>query len=29
VDDLQRLALVEDRNRISQELHDGVIQSLY
>jgi signal transduction histidine kinase len=29
VDDLQRLALVEDGNRISQELHDGVIQSLY
>jgi signal transduction histidine kinase len=28
-DELQRLALVEDRNRISQELHDGVIQSLY
>jgi signal transduction histidine kinase len=28
-DELQRLALVEDRNRISQELHDGVIQSLF
>jgi signal transduction histidine kinase len=28
-DELQRLALVEDRERISQELHDGVIQSLF
>jgi signal transduction histidine kinase len=28
-DELQRLALVEDRNRISQELHDGVIQALF
>jgi signal transduction histidine kinase len=28
-DELQRLALVDDRNRISQELHDGVIQSLF
>jgi signal transduction histidine kinase len=28
-DELQRLALVEDRNRISEELHDGVIQSLF
>ena len=28
-DELQRLVVVEDRARISQELHDGVIQSLY
>lgn len=28
-DELQRHALVEDRERISQELHDGVIQSLF
>jgi PAS domain S-box-containing protein len=28
-DDLQRLAVLEDRARISRELHDGVIQSLF
>lgn len=28
-DELQRLAVLEDRERISQELHDGVIQSLF
>jgi signal transduction histidine kinase len=28
-DELQRLALLEDRERISHELHDGVIQSLF
>jgi signal transduction histidine kinase len=28
-DDAKRLAVVEDRSRISQELHDGVIQSLF
>lgn len=28
-DELQRLAVVEDRERIAKELHDGVIQSLY
>jgi signal transduction histidine kinase len=27
--DLQRLAVLEDRARISRELHDGVIQSLF
>jgi PAS domain S-box-containing protein len=28
-EDLQRLAVLEDRARISRELHDGVIQSLF
>ena len=28
-DELRRIALLEDRNRISEELHDGVIQSLF
>jgi PAS domain S-box-containing protein len=28
-DDLRRLAVVEDRERIGRELHDGVIQSLF
>jgi signal transduction histidine kinase len=28
-DDLKRLAVLEDRERIAQELHDGVIQSLF
>lgn len=28
-DEVQRLAVLEDRERISQELHDGVIQSLF
>jgi len=28
-DELRRLALVEDRERIGRELHDGVIQSLF
>jgi PAS domain S-box-containing protein len=28
-DDVQRLAVLEDRARISRELHDGVIQSLF
>ena len=28
-EDLQRLALLEDRERIAKELHDGVIQSLF
>jgi two-component system, NarL family, sensor histidine kinase DevS len=27
--ELKKLALLEDRNRISQELHDGVIQALF
>lgn len=28
-EELQRLAVLEDRERIAQELHDGVIQSLF
>jgi signal transduction histidine kinase len=28
-EDLRRLAVLEDRERIAQELHDGVIQSLF
>ena len=28
-DNVRRLAVLEDRDRISQELHDGVIQSLF
>jgi signal transduction histidine kinase len=28
-EDLKRLAVLEDRERIAQELHDGVIQSLF
>ena len=28
-DQVQRLAIVEERDRIGQELHDGIIQSLY
>ena len=28
-DDLQRLAVIEDRERIGRELHDGAIQSLF
>lgn len=28
-DELERLALVEDRERIAKELHDGVVQSLF
>ena len=28
-EEVRRLAVVEDRDRISQDLHDGIIQSLY
>jgi signal transduction histidine kinase len=28
-EEVQRLAVIEDRHRISQDLHDGIIQSLY
>jgi two-component system, NarL family, nitrate/nitrite sensor histidine kinase NarX len=28
-EEVQRLAVVEERHRISQDLHDNIIQSLY